>query len=793
MSSLSETENETTSSLSETELSAPAGASATLESLLLQSRREVSHVTAPHLECCCGGKDCAFLKHNATALEVLEKDVQTAAQLGQALLARHEAYMAEAEQERWKMSATIEQLETDKHVLQAENARTIEENRGLLHQLEDLNSSVTDADAHVKSLSATLQSTQLELRRLSGLASRASQLEIQLSALEQEQTQLQQTVSTTKEKERSAVQRWQSAERTLGDLEDQIEKIEREAREERERHVEILGRLERRRAVEKELTNAAGRLKGAAVLKTASNGQDGSNVVSHFVKDILQDNANLQLGVVEIREMLLASNEEVENLREQLLLHQPLPPERADVPEAASLGKELESEASRLAAPEFHVHHHYHTPETRTKEKPPVRRPKKRRNVVTPRLFAPPSGTQTPPTARLHPPRPPPPSTATAILSQTSISVPPLSPTSSTNRWSMQSTQTRSSVAQSSVPSSPQSIYRHPFDRAFSDNAADSSRPTSPESNDPSSPLFLPYHRKRGYDVSHRSSTMPATFSTKAAAIPPITSTLHPTAEEREDEREGGGEDIDSMTEYNLSVTGEDVTPRPDMRMISDQEIPSVISHTSVGSSSDGPDDFYAPVLRRSSSNESLVSISGMDIHLSRGQSSHKYPKGGSCFPASLSSTSTATGGSKAVLSAATATAHRPGLTRQGFDSRSYNRSLLRNNAPTTAVASDRDNSHHSSGAPFGKRVGGWVFGKWGVSPMKSTGNLRAKVTSTAAAAKAGRPSSASSPSQQYLQRAAGVNQSGPIGGLRPPPKTPMNVTVTEVNEDLLRESLAEG
>lgn len=36
-----------------------------------------------HLQCCCGRIDCAYLRHNNVALEGLEKDVQTAAQLGQ--------------------------------------------------------------------------------------------------------------------------------------------------------------------------------------------------------------------------------------------------------------------------------------------------------------------------------------------------------------------------------------------------------------------------------------------------------------------------------------------------------------------------------------------------------------------------------------------------------------------------------------------------------------------------------------------------------------------------------------
>ncbi len=37
----------------------------------------------PDLKCCCGKMECAYLKHNNAALEGLEKEVRTAAQIGQ--------------------------------------------------------------------------------------------------------------------------------------------------------------------------------------------------------------------------------------------------------------------------------------------------------------------------------------------------------------------------------------------------------------------------------------------------------------------------------------------------------------------------------------------------------------------------------------------------------------------------------------------------------------------------------------------------------------------------------------
>lgn len=123
----------------------------------------------------------------------------------QALLARHEAYMADAERDRRELTMRIEQLEMDNKELEARNARTIEENRNLLDQLEALNTTVHDSEGHIKSLEATLLSSQQTIRRLDGETARAEALERQVILLEQEQADLQSNLSMTREESRSAM------------------------------------------------------------------------------------------------------------------------------------------------------------------------------------------------------------------------------------------------------------------------------------------------------------------------------------------------------------------------------------------------------------------------------------------------------------------------------------------------------------------------------------------------------------------------------------------------------------
>jgi hypothetical protein len=687
----------------------------------------------------------------------------------QALLIRHEAYMVEAEQSRLEMSTRIESLEIDKKKLEADNVKTIQENRGLLNQLEDLNSSVTDSEHHVKSLEATLQSTQQELRRLEGLAQRTHNLEVQLSALEQEQVVLQQTVATTKAEERSAIQRWKKAKRRLYEVQEQLEKIEREAREERERYVEVVGRRERQRTVEKELESAAGRLKGAAAATSLGQGKNGSNVVSHFVKDILQDNANLQMGIVELREMLTNSNEEVQTLREQLMLHQPMFADNDDTNGPPTLRAELAPKEPQVVSQELHVHHHYHVPAKREE----IRKPKKKRTIINPALFTPPSGSQSPRTPRA---RPIPLSTATAILSHTSISVPP--PLTPNKRWSAQSGQTVSDFAPSSAPSSPHSIYRNSgiFDHFSIDQALDS-RPTSPGSSvGPLSPDFQPYHRKRGSEHSTRSLTVPTAF------LP--SNVIH----EEEDD------DVEDLPDLHLGATDE-LTPLEE----AEQSLPSIdLEEPSSIDDPFSPFDFQ-PTLRRSTSHESILSISGIDIHTLKSRPSQLTITGSSAilrprtrpgqFAPVVSFASTG------PITSSSTTIARPTISRNGHDSTSYLRSSM--GLAERPASRSSNGSSESQSLGTGKGIGGWVWSRWGVSPTPTVAATASRSVSApgipaqpSASALTGMP--AVDPLKAFMGRAPGVNQKGPILGLRRPEKTPSKVMPERVDTDALREVLME-
>jgi len=660
-----------------------------------------STASIPGPRCCCGSPDCVFLAHNGRLLDGLERDVSKAAHLGQALLIRHEAYVADSERERRHMLDTIENLEREKLELEAKNAQTVKANRDLLDQLERLNDSVAESDAHIQALTDTLRSTEEELARLTALAARTQVLEQQLILLEKEQSLLQSQYDAKLVDERTAIQRWKNAERTIGDLQDQIDRIERESREEKQRHVEVVARMERRMAVEGELQTAAGRLKAKA-----GHEKGGTNVVSHFVKDILLDNANLQHGILELREMLVNSNEEVERLRDQLRVHQPVSNSPQLDAATPTLQKELEMEADQVMNQELHIHHHYHGPKP-GKNVPKAqasRRPKKKRFSLTPTHFDPP------------PPQLDRSSTAT-ILNQTAVTVP------NTHRWSQATTLTVGSLPGSPISESHRgSVY----DRVFSDVAYDSSRPTSPpDSIDLQSPMIAPtksndsyrdpdmtprHQRRKSRGLmppalsTFRSVSTPISMLTKSSPANAIISAVSPA--------NSLANDVFTLSPH---LQPEPQAAIPEETEDSSLNTPETASIVSPPSMPFDPDDLVSPLtqmrpaLRRHASHESLISVSGMDIHTLQSRPSQLLYSSSPRF-------STPKGGGSVgpELTPWTATAHGT-LSRKPIDSSA----LL-----PTSIANQARRARKSDGPPtagsgigIGKKVGGWVFGKWGATP----------------------------------------------------------------------------
>lgn len=285
----------------------------------------------------------------------------------QDLLTNHEAYVADAESRHKTDRKTVTTLTNHNTALESMNARVTHENDCLTHendrltyenkdlsaQVDHLNDALQESDTQIQNLTTTLRQTQNELARMRILTARAERLEKQLVQVEMERETLRDTVIQSEEDQRRANSRWRASERTIHHLEAQIKSMEAEAEQEREAQKEAAERAERRHQAQ--ISTEARRK------RTEQEAINGSHeVIASFVKEILEENAGLQIDLAELRGMVGRSQEEAEDLRQQLMLAGPLPVDTASQP------LDLQAELQKLSG-ELHVHHHIHAPQGSTK------------------------------------------------------------------------------------------------------------------------------------------------------------------------------------------------------------------------------------------------------------------------------------------------------------------------------------------------------------------------------------------------------------------------------------------
>jgi cell division protein FtsB len=507
----------------------------------------------------------------------------------QSLLAHHEAYMASAERDRLELTARIERLERENTELERRNKETTDENHALRDEVDQLNDAIKEAESKISMLEATLIESQREVRRLEATAERAETLERQIAVLEEEQTVLRTTLARTEEDARSTLYRWRQAEKGLNELQAQLERMEKEAKEERERHAEVKRAMERQLAMEKQLNAAAGRLKGAAAVKSMSDNRNNT-VVSHFVRDLLQDNANLQLGIAELREMLRCSNDEIQALREQLMYHQPVdqvPENTAATTLQAELAKVPTSPPPRVSK-EVHIHHHIHVA-----HKSETRKPRRRRLGHATSLLGSDTSPSMPSSARFQ----------RAILGGSTLTSVNDSPVSA-SWWSLPA---EDLDVFSSAPSSPRTNRDSIFDKV-----PEISSPASPTTSvDPTSPKWKRAHSKRVSEFSLQSISeaimSPATPARPSSGYRPRSRALSQLSPHQQ-----ASTLVSAYTTDDVPSTSQSIYSH--YESTTDGGADGPLSPSS--SRADLTEDESPRALRRIPSRESIMSLSnGLDIH----------------------------------------------------------------------------------------------------------------------------------------------------------------------------------
>lgn len=159
----------------------------------------------------------------------LQRQLKTAAELGQALLSRHQSYVSQTESLKAVMIYEISQLQAKLTQIDAENIRVLNDNSQLTKQLDLVSESLYLSESKVESLSKSVQEEQNRILRINNFRARSDALEQQIILLEDVREALQhENLQVTKDK-KLAEARWHKTERMLEQLTLQYENLEKEA------------------------------------------------------------------------------------------------------------------------------------------------------------------------------------------------------------------------------------------------------------------------------------------------------------------------------------------------------------------------------------------------------------------------------------------------------------------------------------------------------------------------------------------------------------------------------------
>ncbi|KAF7310216.1 hypothetical protein MIND_00395300 [Mycena indigotica] len=258
--------------------------------------------------CCCGRDGCANLRAWGEVKGRLEARLTLSAEVGQALLARHEAYVRRHE----RGEAAREDGDSEAAVLQDQLDEAAAANKALEKRLTQalVNNEVTEVSN--KTILAELAEAKTTISRMTTSAARSVGWDTRLSAAMKEKDDMQQERDAEGQRARLAEGRFAALKERTSKLQSEVRRLQSALEERREHRLEssesIL--LDARKRID-----ALSRTVGAPVEEQES---ELTPMLATLVDDnetLKRDNAELQTLLADAREDYRALQEEVEDQR----------------------------------------------------------------------------------------------------------------------------------------------------------------------------------------------------------------------------------------------------------------------------------------------------------------------------------------------------------------------------------------------------------------------------------------------------------------------------------------------
>lgn len=270
-------------------------------------------------------------------IKKLQKKLKTAAELGQALLARHQKYVASAEHEKAEMLYDISQLKEQLRTIDLENEKLLNENSQLAKQLSFVSDSLYVSDQKVEKLSESLNTQKSLIIQVNGYAARTDALEEQIILLESMRENLEQEVQLSARDKRQAEMRWRKTEQLLDKLTLQYQQLEEEAAQ---NQIIIPAQTD-----------------SASVLNTTTpTKKQDDTPLKGFIKTLVVENKDLESKSTDLQLELESARRENQLLKQQLALSAINPPNSLTI-----VQPQLHTSSDSANQQLYLHHHHFHT------------------------------------------------------------------------------------------------------------------------------------------------------------------------------------------------------------------------------------------------------------------------------------------------------------------------------------------------------------------------------------------------------------------------------------------------
>ncbi|KAF8076810.1 hypothetical protein FPV67DRAFT_1472745 [Lyophyllum atratum] len=283
----------------------------------------------PHapLACCCGREECENMKGWLEVKSSLESRLILSAEVGQALLQRHEAYVRRHEvregHKRQQLSADHEESHEDDESLPDPSTlqiiELVKERSRLEKRLNQalVNSEVTEVST--KTILHELQEARATISRLTAQHARSVGWETRLSTAIREKDDMQQERDGESNRAKLAESRFAAMKDKTAKLQSEVRRLQ-DVLEER--------RLHRLESSEHILKDARVRIEALHSSQLGQTAAVEHTELTNVLESLVNDNETLKRDNAELQNMLTESREEMHTLQEEVEEHRAKPPSR---------------------------------------------------------------------------------------------------------------------------------------------------------------------------------------------------------------------------------------------------------------------------------------------------------------------------------------------------------------------------------------------------------------------------------------------------------------------------------